>query len=481
MDNNRSNKINTSFSDEVLYAPLFNSENLNINGSHRFVEIAGYKGFQPTSLKTRANIHTTIHQHLKGTLTFWFSPMEDLSFFPSSLDMPDVDKNAFNYPLISDANPPRDVVKINFGIFWSNSYPQLLAKFVPGAIWGKLDFGLPPFVYAEKLKLRRGCWYFIALTWDQAEKQIRLYVNGLMVGYNNAANGFQKAGEYLNIGNPMMVMRDLVLEKIIFSAEEIKKRYNHNRPESNDPADKDIQDAYIPSELPELNFNRDNTWKQAYSCSFLKQEDFEKWHFQTGDKYRDLFNLKITKEGLLIQTPDIIDMETRMFLWSPVVFEGDQWIEYDFRLESPKGLSLLVVCASGLQRDDFIQDIGLEKTGSMQIILSKTRNYHWEFVRRVDVIRADVETQYLAKNPMDIRMFYSCIPRFEQNRWYRLRFIKCGNRLHGSIDDKTVFDVIDNPFYSTGPVYNYGRIGLRQMYNTTMRYRNMSVYVRNIE
>ena len=471
--------MNTTWSDNAIYIPLSDSENLRIEGDHRFLEIAGYKGFQPISLKTRAGISTTIHQHYQGTLSFWFTPMEDLSFFPSSLDMHNVDPNAFNYPLISDANPPRDVGKMRFGIFWSNSYPQLLAKFTSGTIWSTLDFGMAPFVYAEKLRLRRGCWYFIALTWDRTKKQIRLYVNGLMVGYNYAADGFQKAGKYLHIGNPMMVMRDLVLEKIIFSAEEISKRYKQNRPASNDPADKDIQDAYIPSELPELNLRRDNTWKHAYSCSFLNNEDLEKWHFQTGDKYRDLFDLKVTNEGLLIQTPDIIDMETRMYLWSPIIFEGDQWIEYDFRLESPKGLSLLVVCASSLQRSDFIQDIGLEKTGSMQIILSKTRNYHWEYVRRVDIIRTDVETQYLLKNPMDIKMFYGCIPRFEQHRWYRLRFIKCGNRLRGSIDGKTVFDIIDNPFQSTGPVYNYGRIGLRQMYNTRMRYKNLIVYTRN--
>jgi hypothetical protein len=49
------------------------------------------------------------------------------------------------------------------------------------------------------------------------------------------------------------------------------------------------------------------------------------------------------------------------------------------------------------------------------------------------------------------------IPRLEQNRWYRLRFIVAGRRLHGSIDGRTVFDLIDDPYGNNGPVYNFGR------------------------
>jgi hypothetical protein len=54
--------------------------------------------------------------------------------------------------------------------------------------------------------------------------------------------------------------------------------------------------------------------------------------------------------------------------------------------------------------------------------------------------------------------------------------VKSGHRIHGSIDQKTVFDVMDDTSANNGPVLNYGRIGLRQMYDTAMRYRNLVVY-----
>jgi hypothetical protein len=168
-----------------------------------------------------------------------------------------------------------------------------------------------------------------------------------------------------------------------------------------------------------------------------------------------------------------------MYLWSRRTFEGDQWIEFDFRVESPRGLALLVACASGMQREDFFADHGIPSTGSMGTILSDVRCYHWEFLRRVEAMRTDVETQYLAKNNIGLKLALRCVPRLESNRWYRLRFVKAGRRLHGSFDGQTVFDVKDDPWTNNGPIYDFGRIGLRHMYNTTLRYRNLVVHTRD--
>ena len=143
-----------------------------------------------------------------------------------------------------------------------------------------------------------------------------------------------------------------------------------------------------------------------------------------------------------------------------------------------RGLALVVMCASGMQRESFIDDHGVQSTGSMGTILRDVRNYHWEYVRRVEAMRTNVETQYLAKNPFGHKLHLSTIPRFERNRWYRLRLIKAGNRLHGSIDGQTVFDYTDTAFGNNGPVYNFGRIALRQMYHTALRYRNLELWTR---
>ena len=93
-------------------------------------------------------------------------------------------------------------------------------------------------------------------------------------------------------------------------------------------------------------------------------------------------------------------------------------------------------------------------------------------------MRTDVETQYVAKNPWAKSLYIGCIDRLQCHTWYRLRWIKAGGRLHGSIDEHTVFDVTDNPFGNNGPLFHAGRIVLRQMYHTAMRYRDMVVYQR---
>lgn len=276
-----------------------------------------------------------------------------------------------------------------------------------------------------------------------------------------------------------MVMRDLTIDEAVPTEKAILAAYNSYKLPGNVQADKDIREATSVLIKPVLNVERDSSWKEAYSCSFTNTDDLKGWIYQTGDKFKDSFDVRITKEGLLIKTPTNVDVDTRMYLWSPKTFEGDQWIEFDFRLESPKGLALVAICTAGSHREDFIQDHGVEKTGGMGTILGRTVNYHWEFMRRVEMMRSDLETQYLAKNSWGRKMFYGVIPRFEQNRWYRLRFVKLDNRLHGSINGKTVFDIVDDPSVNNGPVLNFGRIGLRQMYNTTMRYKNFIVYERN--
>ncbi len=161
------------------------------------------------------------------------------------------------------------------------------------------------------------------------------------------------------------------------------------------------------------------------------------------------------------------------------IFEGDIWIEYDFRPEGPDGLALLIVHASGVQREDIIGDHGLLETGAMGPMVNRYRNYHWEYLRRVPFMRLDVETQYVQKNPSGKLLEFACIPKLQQGQWYSLRFAKIENRLYGSIDGKTAFDVTDSPSDGSGPVYEFGRIALRQMYRTKMLYRNLVVYTRN--
>ena len=451
---------------------LNNSSSITIDGPHRFVTIAGITGIHVKSLKTKAFIQTTALSSEQGSISLWMSPLEDI-------DKSHNIEGSLIYPLISDTYPSGIVDSSHFSIYYQGSgYPRLIARFTNGSFWGQMDYGISPFVYAESLPVKKGEWYHIAVNWDNKDESLKMFINGEMVGHNYSAKAFKKSLNKLYIGNPLMVISHLKIQEKLLSPKEIESEYRSKRPSTNQQADSIIQTLIHPVNKG-LVKQLDSSWKKTYSCAFNKSSDLEGWTFQTGDKYRDKFNLKVTEKGLLWETPNIIHTESRGYLWCPFQPEGDQCIEFEFQLLSPKGLALLIICASGTKGEDIILDQGLRKTGSMSDMNVNYRNYHWEYVRRVEAMRTDVETQYVNKNPWAKSLFVGCTDRLEQNRWIKIRFMKTGKKLTGYLDGKLIFEVEDNAFDNNGPVFNSGRIVLRQMYATSMMYRNFEIYQKN--
>jgi hypothetical protein len=463
---------------ERFFASFTDLTSLTVTGKRRFVTIDGQTGFQPTSLHTRAYIETTAHQGDEGTISFWFSPLEDLDFFPRAGNQTDRDPNAFDYPLISDVFPPNRIRDMKFGIYWHNGDPQIMCKLSTGNDGSKEENFYPAYAYIEKVPLRAGRWYQMTVTWSKVKKKIDVFVNGLLMGANHKASDFMQSGTKLYIGCPMMVMRDLTITHGMLSAEKVKADYEHHRPSSGSRTEAELLPLSVPPAPAVSDLKRDESWQKAYDCPFTKGTDLDGWSVQTDTAYLHTVTTRITPEGLYFKTTDQAIPDARCTLWGPRIFEGDQWLELDFRIESPEGLALIVLCAGGVGREDFIGDHGLEMTGKMSPILGSTRNYHWEFLRRVNVIRRDVETQAVYKNPWMKHMYYGLIPKLEQGRWYHLQMVKTGNRVRGSLDNRMIFDFEDDPNAFAGPVLNFGRIGLRHMWQTTVRYKNLAVYER---
>lgn len=457
---------------EELTIPLSDDSGLTIEGPHRFVEIAGITGLQVTSLKTKAFAKTTALNSAKGSVSFWMSPLENMD----KSQAVGSSKDKMKYPFLADKFPLYNTDSCNFSVFyWGAYYPRVVGRFTQGSFWGQMDYGLAPFVYAEDLPLQKRQWYHFVITWNKPAEILVIYVNGQMVGHNYSAKDFMEANERLYIGNPLMVISRLKIQNQVLTHDQVKKEYVALRPATNGPSDETIRRISTPQDKPALDVKLDDDWKKIYECKFNQPSDLDAWKFQTGDLFYDKFKLEVADQGLYWATPGTIHTETRGYLWCPVKLEGDCWVEYEFQLVSPKGLSLLIVYASGMQGEDVIEEYGLRKTGSMGDMLSNYRNYHWEYMRRVEAMRTDVETQYVNKNPWGKSIYVGCVPRFEQNRWYKIRFVKIGNRLHGSLDGKTVFDVTDN-LNNNGPIFSSGRVVLRQMYHTEMRYRNFTIY-----
>ncbi|MBL7697322.1 MAG: DUF1961 family protein [Chitinophagaceae bacterium] len=448
---------------------LKDSISVHIEGSHRFITINNITGLHSKSLKTRAWIESTNLASDEGSISLWMSPLEDIDKSHSV-------EGSLVYPLISDQPTANNVDSCKFSIYYrGNGYPRLIGSFTDGSFWGQMDYGLSPFVYAESLKLIRGQWYHIVINWNKGKNSLRMHINGEMVGHNFSAKSFKPAGNKLFIGNPLMVIANVKINKKELSENEIQKAYSSLRPATNQLADSEIKAVVRPVNKG-VAAPLDNTWKKVYSCAFNKPADLESWTFQTGDLYRDKFTLETSSEGLLWTTPEIIHTESRGYLWCPYATEGDVCIEYEFQLQSLKGLALLIMCASGTRGEDIIADQGLRKTGSMSDMNVNYRNYHWEYMRRVEAMRTDVETQYVNKNPWGKSLFVGCTERLPQNKWIKIRLMKSGKRISGYLDGKKIFDVEDSGFDNNGPLLNSGRVVLRQMYATSMLYRNFVIY-----
>jgi hypothetical protein len=193
-------------------------------------------------------------------------------------------------------------------------------------------------------------------------------------------------------------------------------------------------------------------------------------------------DIRITKEGLLFETVNkqltrgLLDSQA--YVWPKQFFEGDLYVEYEFKVLRPGGPSLLVVQASGMNREDFMKDYHLKTIGRMTTVYSEdVRSYHWEYYREMSDMRNDVENSLLAKNPFGFALSFSALDKpVDSTRWHKLQFLQIGNKLIGAINGIVMVEFTDSSFINNGPVYNAGHIAIRCMLHSKMLFRNLKVY-----
>jgi hypothetical protein len=454
---------------------------VTVEGPHRFLRVAGKTGYHALSLETKLRIATKAHRSDAGSMVVWVAPLESLSAVPRLESIATRDPLARNYNLVSDTWPARNFGAAVFAWQWqANWNPTVFARFLKGPI--RWDHTAVPWVFTEHLPLEEKRWYQLAVTWNKSRHRFRMYANGILTGNNDqpAISGDDSNPE-LFVGNPAMVFRDLQIWETELTAAEIERAYRTSGMPVDAEVQKHLAALMVPSDKSAFSWSPGSGWKLSYEASFTKPSDLDGW-IQQGclkEPFR-MRELRTTPDGLLLDTPAQIENETRVYLWSPRNFEGDIAVEFEFRPERDTGLALLVIQASGMQREDFIKDHPPRTTGSMTTIIGdRVRNYHWEFFRRYDFNLRNGETHVLAKNPWQVAMGMSSTPALEMGRFHRLQFIQEGRRLRGSVDGRLVLDVEDHPHRNMGPIYSFGRIGLRLMYDTRMTFRNLKVWNRN--
>lgn len=451
-----------------------------VEGPHRFIEIGGRTGYQPLSLKTKLHLPCTVQQGERGSFTLWVSPLETLGVSPLLDYVARQDPHWQRYALLSDGWPGNNPDKSVFACYWQSSWhPQMIAKFKSGAAGNTAaDFGVTPYVPVEHLPLHRGAWYQFVFTWDKQASRFLIYVNGILCATTNFLFRCDAAADSLYLGNTAMIFAGFEAADTELTAAEIVQRYAADPTPKNPAVNEELAQLFTAQDTPKLDWAPDPEWRQVYRSALTKPGDFDGWRQQGCLTAPFTLTAKeITPEGLLIQTPDTIDTESRVYFWSPDRFEGDLAIEFNFRPEQGTGLALLVVQANGMQREDFLTDHPPRTSGAMDTIISdRVRNYHWEFFRHAVDVRGDLATQVIVKNPWMKPLGISSLAPLALDQWHRLTFLQEGSRLRGLINGHIAFDVTDDPLAHSGPVLDCGRIGLRLMYGTKMRFRNLSVW-----
>jgi hypothetical protein len=453
---------------------------LRIDGPHRFVRVNGKVGYQPLSLKTTFRIATDLQRGDAGTMVMWAAPLETLAVVSRMESWASKDPLAQYYNLLGDALPPGDEAQTTFAWQWRSLWhPQMIAKFRAGR--PKPDFEPVPRVITEHLPLGEKKWYQFVLTWNHTQHRLRHYVDGILSGATNYAYRADAPRPELYLGNTAMVFGGLEIYDRELTAAEVASMYERADYPKDPAVRARLLDFFTVTPKPAVDWKPAAGWKQVYETSFTRPADLDRWIQQgcLGVPY-SMKEKRITPDGLLLETPDEIANESRMYLWSPRSFEGDIAVQFDFRPERESGLALLVVQASGMQREDFIADHPRRTSGGMgTIIADRVRNYHWEFFRKTPDVRADLQTEILVKNPWTRPLGMSCIPDLETGRFHRLLFVQEGAHLRAAIDGHWALDAHDDPWINMGPVFNSGRIGIRLMYQTRMTFRDLKVWNRD--
>ena len=462
-----------------------NTSNTSLTGPARVISFEGRKGINLTSIHSVLELKQHTLNKPQGTVSLWFMPLEDLSAFDPKSGMSTSNPNWITYPFLSDSRNPQDFDNGNFKLAWSPRWhPSLIALFAKGSFYQQA-FDMPhrSLISVSHLTFAKK-WYELTLSWDYDRDQYNLYLNGILIGRQDQfyPDKFYRdsAGASLYTGNPSLVMSTIQFYDATLSSQEIYGNFRREATSFSQKIEDDLVATYDGNGRGQFNWSPDNQWRKEMSIDFDKPSDLDNFYVQ-GDPVA----VKVNDQGLLIETIDSPytqkELDHQVYLWSNRTFEGDLYVEYEFKVLRPGGLSLLMVQASGMNREDFMADYPLRTSGRMKTVYGEDiRNYHWEYYREMADMRNDVSNSALMKNPFAYPLSFSALTTpVEKNVWHKLQFLQIGNKLTGVIDGKIMVEFTDDGFTNNGPVYNFGHIAIRCMLHSKLQFRNLRVYDRS--
>lgn len=459
-----------------------------VSGPARVLALKGRQGINPTSIHTTIQLAGghTLNQP-QGTLVLWFFALEDLaaSFLASHMK---IDNEHFaSYPFLSDFATPRDTAAANFSFEW-NRFNEFRAKFFQGTIYPSLKGFAPPqkaWVQAVPFNyFQQHRWYQLAVTWNDAAKSAGLFVNGILLGTSDIFNrDFHRdpCGAVLYAGCPALCHGELAFYDQVLSGAELYRLYRAGAPDFDPAIEQELRHRFAGADLADFTFVPGASWTKQFDVDFQHPVEQIKEFYIQGQT--DAVKPAGHPEGLLIETPNVPygtpeAFPKQVYIWSHRTFEGNIYVELEWKALQPNGLALLMIQASGMTREDFMADYPKKTSGIMQTVHEENvRNYHWEFYREMNDVRNDVGTAFSRKNPFAYRIGFGSAPApFANNVWHKLQLLQIGGRIRGAIDGKILLEIDDNSRTNSGCILNYGHLAIRCMVHTKMVFRHLKVF-----
>ncbi len=192
------------------------------------------------------------------------------------------------------------------------------------------------------------------------------------------------------------------------------------------------------------------------------------------------------EEGMTLTAgPEFRNDAHHMVLWTKDSYEGDVRIEYDYtRMDSEnRCVNILYIQATGSGKGPYKKDIaawaGLREVPAMKMYFNHMNAYHISVAAfPQDYIRA---RRYMPEKRglkgTDLAPDYFRLGFFKTGVPHHITVIKTGNRIvmHVKDPEKEAYLQWQN---TRLPPIEEGRIGLRNMFTRSARYRNLSIAVK---
>lgn len=238
------------------------------------------------------------------------------------------------------------------------------------------------------------------------------------------------------------------------------------------------QDAYEQAD-------KSASWKTVFvdSCT---GDWSEKWHLDG-----EVGTVSTGPEGMhLTSGPEFGNDAHHMVLWAKPVFEGDLKIEYEYtRMDDEnRCVNILYIQASGSGEGAYAQDIfewnSLRRVPAMRMYYDNMHVYHISYAALGNTGTSD--QQYIRARRYiphatglkgtELEPDYYPEGLFEKGVPHRIQVIKQDRNLYMRVEnDKQI-----NYYYFSNPnlpVITEGRVGLRQMFTRSARYKDFRISV----